>query len=150
MPSQIEVAVPHQVTSSPKISWARKTIETKTTKNSASRYQKRQNQWRRRLRTSSSRTWSSSSANRLGHGMNLRKIRSSRPRKANAATAVTTIAQPSAMSCDFHSQMKAAGAEMTATNVAERRSARHWSLSARFSSRAARTGGRAASSAVLI
>ena len=93
--------------------------------------QKRQNQWRRRLRTSSSRICSPSSANRLGCGMNLRKIRSSRPRNAKTATAVATIAQPSAMSCDFHSQMKAAGAESTATNVAERRSERHWSFSAR-------------------
>jgi hypothetical protein len=82
--------------------------------------------------------------------MNRRKIRSSRPLNAKTATAVTTIAQPSAMSCDFHSQMKAAGAERTATNVAERRNARHWSLSTRFSSRAARTGGVAASSAVAI
>ena len=113
------------------------------------RYQKRQNQWRRLLITSSSRTWSPSSAKRLGCGMNRRKIRSSRPRNAKTATAVATIAQPSAMSCDFQSQMNAAGAESTATNVAERRSERHWSESAWLSSRALSMGCLGASSAAL-
>ena len=125
IPFQIDDAVPHQVTSPPRIHWTRKTIVMKPTNHIAIRYQKRQNQWRRRLRTSSSRTWSPSSANRLGCGMNLRKIRSSRPRNAKTAAAVATIAQPSAMPCDFHSQMNAAGAERTATNVAARRSERH-------------------------
>ena len=81
--------------------------------------------------------------------MKRRKTRSSRPRNAKTAAAVATIAQPSDMSFDFQSQMNAAGAESTATNVAERRSERHWSESAWLSSRALNMGCLGASSAAL-
>ena len=86
----------------------------------------------------------------LGRGMNLQKIRSSRPRKAKTARAVTTSVHPNETSSTCQSHTKAAGAQRTATIVAERRSARHWSFSARCSSGAASPGGRTASSAVLI
>jgi hypothetical protein len=97
------------------------------TAQTASRSQKRQNQARRRLTTSSSRRFTLSEPKRLGHGIVRLKSRSTLPRKAMTHRNVATSDHRSDQPWSRWNHTKSAGLVSTATNVAARLSRRHWS-----------------------
>ena len=92
-PVKIEPAAPHQVPP-----WKSQIVVTTMTKKTVILNQNRQNQARRWLITSSSRSCWLSRPNRLGHGIMRWKIRSTKPRNTtrmpNVASAVTHQFQP--------------------------------------------------------
>src|SRR6266508_6466013 len=94
----------------------------------ATRNQKRQNDVRRRLTTSTSLSSASSVPYRLGQGSRRRTIRSTRPLKATIVANVARSDQPMPQPCVKWNQTKTAGLVIIATAVATRVRRRHSSL----------------------
>jgi flavin reductase (DIM6/NTAB) family NADH-FMN oxidoreductase RutF len=127
------VSIDHHETSSPRSSRMTQMVVMITSYQTASLSQKRQNQARRRAMTSSWVTRTSSSPNRLGHGIRRRVATSKTPRKAITEKNVATTDQPTERPTSEWYQTKTAGLAMTAVAVANRVKRRHWSTSSRDS-----------------